>query len=88
MSHFFLWHKFDSFIEKDTCTKCCDVLISFHKIIKLQYFEIDCNFLEQKSPLKFHGVFYHFSQPNEGKKFLMTKQCLDASELIQLNENT
>ena len=34
-----LWHIFVSFMEKESYTKFCNVLVRFNKVIKLQSFE-------------------------------------------------
>ena len=61
-SHRFLWHNFNDFMEKESCTKFCGALISSREVMKLQSFEsvvsgvIPAN-IENISSLAFFAYF-------------------------------
>ena len=52
------------------------------------WFSLHFSVQEKKSPIKFHGVFVHFSRNCEVAKFSVIKLCLDVSNAIHANEHT
>ena len=53
----FLLHNFKYFMEKKPCAKFCGVLISFHKVMKLQSFESDVSDVIPVNVQNFSSLF-------------------------------
>ena len=74
--------KLKAFFESNTTptnTQHISSLLSSHTFV---------NLMKKKPSSKFNGVFDHFSQIYEVRKFQMIKLCLDVSDVIHANEHT